>query len=125
MGSFIILSQAKTLDDILKFIMRNFIVLVFIGVFHHTVGQGYFPDPYFPNGCECSDFTFYNGIETVGDCLTGQDYGFCYVHIPTSCPDGIESETFRNELNPEYSMYVSVDKKTIFLDKKTNFLTRS
>merc|ERR1711874_182508 len=62
---------------------------------------------YYPNGCQCSDFTFFNGVETVGNCLTGQDYGFCYVHIPTSCPDRSESESFKNFFNPEESMYIS------------------
>ena len=41
--------------------------------------------------------------------LTGEEYGFCYVNVPTSCPDRIESESFRNEFDPAFSMYVSFE----------------
>ena len=47
-------------------------------------------------------------IHTNG-ATAGEEYGFCYVNVPTSCPDRIESESFRNEFDPEYSMYVSFE----------------
>merc|ERR1711997_1179884 len=101
--------------------MKNLIIVVMIGVFHHTSGQGLFSTtrfnhatsaldifyPYGPYACRCTDFTFDNGIETVGNCRTGEGYGFCYVHIPSRCPDRIRSEAFVNELEPEYSMHIS------------------
>ena len=90
--------------------MNNYIRVIFIlvGVFHLTAGQfggsqfggnfGFIPQPF---GCECSDFTYFNGVETVGQCLTGSGSGFCYVHMPTTCFDRIESENFRGFRNPD------------------------
>lgn len=98
--------------------MNNYIRVIFIlvGVFHLTAGQfggsqfggnfGFIPQPF---GCECSDFTYFNGFETVGQCLSG----FCYVHMPTTCFDRIESENFRGIRNPDGSitggMFVSFE----------------
>ena len=45
----------------------------------------------------------------VGDCLTGGGAGFCYVHMPTTCSDMIESQNFMNFNNPEGSMYISFE----------------
>ena len=94
--------------------MNNYIrvIFIFVGVFHLTAGQfggsqfggnfGFIPQPF---SCECSDFTYFNGVETVGQCLSG----FCYVHMPTSCFDRIESENFRDFQNPDRSMYISFE----------------
>ena len=91
--------------------MNNYIrvIFIFVGVFHLTAGQfggsqfGFIPQPF---SCECSDFTYFNGVETVGQCLSG----FCYVHMPTSCFDRIESENFRGP-NPDGSgsMFISFE----------------
>ena len=95
--------------------MNNYIrvIFIFVGVFHLTSGQfggsqfggnfGFIPQPF---SCECSDFTYFNGVETVGQCLSG----FCYVHMPTSCFDRIESENFRGP-NPDGSgsMFISFE----------------
>ena len=96
--------------------MNNYIRVIFIlvGVFHFTAGQCRVSEfgtlecgvPQFGTfGCECSDFTYFNGVETVGQCLSG----FCYVHMPTTCFDRIESETFINFDNPDGSMYISFE----------------
>ena len=93
------------------FAMNNYIrvIFIFIGVFHLTAGQ--FGGSQFGTfGCECSDFTYFNGVETVGQCLSG----FCYVHMPTACFDRIESENFRGFQNPDGtpsdgSMYISFE----------------
>ena len=47
----------------------------------------------------------------VGQCLSGfgGGPGFCYVHMPTSCFDRIESENFRDFQNPDRSMYISFE----------------
>ena len=91
--------------------MNNYIrvIFIFVGVFHLTAGQfggsqfGFIPQPF---SCECSDFTYFNGVETVGQCLSG----FCYVHMPTSCFDRIQSENFRGQ-NPDGSgsMFISFE----------------
>ena len=52
------------------------------------------------------DYHFYL---QVGDCLTGGGAGFCYVHMPTTCSDMIESQNFMNFNNPEGSMYISFE----------------
>ena len=90
--------------------MNNYIrvIFIFVGVFHLTAGQfgpGQLEKQFGTFGCECNDFTYFNDVEIVGQCLTG----FCYVHMPTSCFDRIESESFRNFQNPDRSMYISFE----------------
>ena len=89
--------------------MNNYIrvIFIFVGVFHLTAGQfePFVGSQFGTFGCECSDFTYFNGVETVGQCLNG----FCYVHMPTSCFDRIESENFSDFEFPDRSMYISFE----------------